>query len=317
MTHVVPVPAMRAADSALDGLEAPEPKVPERGGKALLGWIEEPIVRPLYHAGSVTSPKTVEEFIEAARAARGARPNPTGVLSPPPAVEPLSMSLEHRVTALRSTEQFRTSYEPFGAVFVKVPLAELVTPQWWVDMEYVNALAVSVPDEDDPDGLFSFSFAVGSLGMPMLLGLNGAAFASAKGDIGVPGPLHISRYSPEKVTFEFDVTPRPNWVWLVASQDMRRLLILNGVHHLLALLRAGHEHAICLLRGAQNLGDQTLGLNFQDPGFLKPGDLTSERPPLLQDYLNDQHAVDVGLHLRQNFLRMALQSEHGVIPRVG
>jgi hypothetical protein len=319
MTHVVPVPAMRSPNSLpLGGLGTPIPGVPERTGKALLGWVEEPMVRPLFHASSVTSPRSMDEFIEAARTARSARPRTPGALPAAQAVEPLPASLEPQVNALRATEQFRTNYQPFGAVFAKVPLAELVTPQWWVDTEYVETLAGSAPQEDDLDGLFSFSFAVGRLDMPMLLGSNGAAFASPKGDFGGPSPLRIAHYSPEKVTFEFDVAPRPNWVWLAASQDMRRFLILNGVHHLLALLKAGRQHAVCLLRPAPSLSDQTLGFNnFQDPGIFKPSELTSDRPPFLRDYIDGQQAINVGIHLRQSFLRMALQAEMGVIPRVG
>src|SRR6266851_4647667 len=310
MTHAVSVPTMQSPDGIPYGeVGRSRLGVPERLGKALLGWVREPDVRPLFHVSSVTSPPNVDDFVEACRTRRGARPQTTGVLPPPPAVEILPASLEAQAAALRATEQFRTAYEPFGAAFVRVPLAELVTPQWWIDTEYVEALADAAPAEDDLDGMFSFSFASGSLAMPMHLGINGAAFASAKGDLGGPSPLRVARYSPKKVTFEFDVTPRPNWVWLAASQDMNRLLILNGVHHLLALLKAGREHALCLLRPAQSVGDQTIGFSFQDPALFKPSELTAERPPLLRDYLDDQHAADVGIHLRQNFLRLALQAE--------
>jgi hypothetical protein len=98
---------------------------------------------------------------------------------------------------------------------------------------------------------------------------------------------------------------------------MNRLLILNGVHHLLALLKAGRQHALCLLRPAREVGElQAMGWNFQDPGLFKPSELTAERPPLLRDYLDDQHAADIGIHLRQNFLRLILQTDPGVIPRV-
>jgi hypothetical protein len=318
MTHTVTVPGMRPSDgSQLGEVKAPAPSVPERTGKALLGSIQEPDVRPLFIVASVTSPPNVEDFIGTCRAARGARPQPTGTPPPPPAIEPLPAALEPRANALRTSEQFRIAYEPFGAQFVRVPLAELVTPQWWVDADYVEALAQAAPAEDDLEGMFSFSFAMGSLAMPMHLGTNGAAFASRRNDIGLPSPLRIARYSPEKVTFEFDVPPRPNWVWLAACQDMNRLLILNGVHHLLALLKAGRQHALCLIRSSHSVAaDQSLGLSAQDPGIFKPSELTSGRPPLLRDYLDDQLAANVGIHLRQCFLRLVLHAEPGMIPRV-
>jgi hypothetical protein len=318
MTHVLSVPAAQAADEVPGGeIEASTPGVPERQGKALLGWIQEPDVRPLFHTSSVTSPLNVEDFVNECRTRRSMRPQAPGALSSSPTVATLPASLEHQASALRSTDQFRTAYEPFGAVFAVVPLAQLVTPQWWIDSEYVETLATTAPAEDDLDGMFSFSFATGRLARPMQLGLYGAAFASARSDIGGLTPLRLARYTPEKVTFEFDVIPRPNWVWLAVSQDTNRLLILNGVHHLLALMKAGRQHAICLIRPAQSLTDlQALGWNPQSPDLFKPSELTAPRPPLLRDYLDEQHAVDVGIHLRQSYLRFAVQSDPGVIPRV-
>jgi len=209
------------------------------------------------------------------------------------------------------------AYEPFGAMFAMVPLAELVTPQWWVDAEYVETLAASAPAEDDLDGMFDFAFSTGRLTRPMNLGLNGAAFASAQGDSGNLGPLRVARYSPERVTFEFDVTPRPNWVWLATTRDMNRLFILNGVHHLLALMKAGRQRAYCLLRPANTLDELTAnGWNPQAPELFKPDELKGARPPLLRDYLDREHAADVAIHLRQSYLRLVVQADPGIIPRV-
>jgi hypothetical protein len=318
MTHTVAVPEMRAPEGTpLDAQGTSAFGAPERKGRALLGAVQEPNVRPLFYLTSVTSPPNVEDFVEASRLARGRRPQPAGAVPAPATIEALPASLESRAAALRATEQFRTAYEPFGAVFASVPLAELVTPQWWIDTEYVDSLAHTAPEENDLDGMFAFSFATGCLGMPMHLGLNGAGFASAKNDIGVPSPLRLARYSPEKVTFEFDVPPRPNWVWVAQCADMNRLLILNGVHHLLALLKAGRQRALCLLRPALSAADPAIGFNFQDPAIFKPSELMAERPPLLRDYLDNQQATDIGIHLRQNFLRVALQAEAGVIPCIG
>jgi hypothetical protein len=165
--------------------------------------------------------------------------------------------------------------------------------------------------------MFDFAFSMGRLTRPMNLGLNGAAFASARGDSGNLGPLRVARYSPERVTFEFDVTPRPNWVWLATTRDMNRLFILNGVHHLLALMKAGRQHAYCLLRSANTLDELTAnGWNPQAPELFKPDELKGARPPLLRDYLDREHAADVAIHLRQSYLRLAVQADPGIIPRV-
>jgi hypothetical protein len=316
MTEVLPVPAASAA-AALGS--QPESSVipPQRQGKALLGWLSEPLVRPIFHISTVTSPLDVELFVAEARSRRQARTRIPLTPPAPAAVSELPAALAPRIDQLRATDQFKMAYEPFGAMFAMVPLAELVTPQWWADAEYVEALAASAPAEDDLDGMFDFSFSMGQLARPMNLGLNGAAFASARGDSGSVGPLRVARYSQEKVTFEFDVTPRPNWIWLAASQDMSRLFILNGVHHLLALMKAGRRHAYCLLRPAHSLDDlRANGWDSQNPELFKPDELKAARPPLLRDYLDEEHAADVGIHLRQNYLRLAVQADPGIIPRV-
>jgi len=49
--------------------------------------------------------------------------------------------------------------------------------------------------------------------------------------------------------------------------------------------------------------------------MFKPNELTSDRPPLLRDYLDDDHAADVGIHLREYYLRLGIQMDPGVIPR--
>ena len=281
----------------------------QRQGKALLGWLSEPVVRPIFHIWTVTSPLDVESFVAEASSRRQVRTRIPLTPPAPGAVSELPAALAARVDHLRATDQFKMAYEPFGAMFAMVPLAELVTPQWWADIEYVEALAASAPAEDDLDGMFDFSFSMGRLARPMNLGLNGAAFASARGDSGNVGALRVARYSPEKVTFEFDVTPRPNWIWLAASQDMNRLFILNGVHHLLALMKAGRRHAYCLLRPAHSLDDlRANGWDPQNLEMFKPDELKSARPPLLRDYLDEEHAADVGIHVRQSYLRLAVQA---------
>jgi hypothetical protein len=318
MTDVLPVPATGPPEETPAtgiGSSLSPVGIPQRCGKALLGWVHEPNVRPLFHVACVTSPLQIDDFVAEYRRRRALQPETSTAPDIASTVAMLPAALEAQATELRATDQFRTAYEPFGATFAVVSIANLITPQWWIDSEYVETLAASAPEEDDLDGMFKFSFAMGRLARPMQLGMNGAAFASTRSDIGGITPLRVARYSPEKVTFEFDVVPRPNWVWLAAWQG--RLLITNGVHHLLALMKAGREHAICLIRPAESFADlQALGWNMPDPGLFRPNELMAPRPPLLRDYLDEQHAADVAIHLRECYLRLAIQVEPGVIPRV-
>jgi hypothetical protein len=222
-----------------------------------------------------------------------------------------------KAVSLQTTEQFQTQYQPFGATLAMVNLADLITPQWWVDSAYVEALAADAPSDDDPEGLFQFSFASGQLAQPMLMGVNGVAFASGRKDLGGPTPLRVVQYSPEKVTFQFDVIPRPNWILVATPTDLNRPLILNGVHHLLALLRAGHNQALCLSCQLGSITEtyQLTGINLQDPGVFKPDMLTSSRPPLLRDYLDNTITTTLNVRAVDQYLRLILQPDMGVIPR--
>jgi hypothetical protein len=116
------------------------------------------------------------------------------------------------------------------------------------------------------------------------------------------------------VTFEFDALPRPNWVWLNVIPQTGQILILNGVHHLLALLRAGRDRAYCLLR--ESPVDQLFNYG-QEPGIFKPQHLTGSRPPLLRDYSDDSIADEVKLRAVDQFMRFGVQSppEIGCVPQ--
>jgi len=258
----------------------------------------------------------VEEFAAAWKIARDSKPASMAAPAAEQHISQLPPALADQAAVLSETEQFRTQYQPFNAAFVKVRLSELITPQWWIDTEYTEELVASVPAEDDIEGLFSFSFTEGQLAPPMLMGTNAAAFSSSRRDLGGLSPLRVARHSPAKVTIEFDVTPRPNWVWLAAVQGLPRPLILNGVHHLLALLKAGRQEAFGLLRPAQSLQElQLMGMNFQDPSLFNQDQLTGSSPPLLQHYLKDAIAQSVNLRAVDQYMRVIVQPDIGFIPR--
>jgi hypothetical protein len=297
------------------GTNPDNPSVPERKGQALLGWIAEPDVRSLYYAAPLTSPATIDEFIAAWMTRRGTRPSAPAVV-PGTQVSPLPDALSGPADTLVTTDQFRTHYLPFGAQFAVVRLSELITPQWWADFQYIEELTARVPAVDDLEGLFSFSFTEAELAPPALIGGNAAAFSSARRDLAGISTLRVARRSPTKVTLEFDVTPRPNWVWIAAIAGMPRPLILNGVHHLLALYRAGRQEAYALVRPVQSLQELSAMLNnFQDPGMFKPDQLLAPSPPLLRHYLDAAIAYPVNQRAMDQYLRTVVQADGGFIPR--
>jgi hypothetical protein len=118
-----------------------------------------------------------------------------------------------------------------------------------------------------------------------------------------------------KVTFAFDITARPNYILvglMTVAPGVQRLLVLNGVHHVLALLQADREAAYAVI---QPLVPGELPLNLGDLLTLKPNRLALPRPALVRDFLDDQLAQEVERRAVDQFAQVGIQINHGIIPR--
>jgi len=286
--------------------------LPERIGSALLHWINPVDVRPLYYGASVTTPPNVDAFSALAQTAR-AKAVQAVAIAGAGGTQQLPSQLSQREQQVRETERFRTDYEPLGAMFMSVPIADLIAPQWWVDTGYVEQLLAVVPPVGDEEGLFDFCFAEGKLESPMMLGSNAAVIVSGRKSLGTLSPLRLKSADASKATFEFDARPRPNYLWLNVIPATQQIAVLNGVHHLLALLAAGRPRAYCLIRG----GPVEQVFNFAaDPGIFKAEHFTANRPPLLRDYLDPAISDDVGIRAADQFMRFAVVGpEIGIVPQ--
>jgi len=268
-----------------------------------------PDVRALYHHSPVDTPPDVEAFVGLWRMAQQQKFPPSGLaqVSFPPS------GLADRIARLQETEVFKTQYEPFGGKVVSFDLRELITPQWWVDLDYVQELSASLNMYKGDKGLYDFCFPTSCLERPFVAG-NGVVLSSGRRDLGRVTPLRLEHFSPEKATISFDVFPRPNFVFVARLQETQKILILNGVHHLLALLSSGSDRAIGVLRDASVAET----FNFaQDPSIFKPNRLMSPRPPLLRDYLDHAVVTKVDFRPMNQFMRFGLSNpELSYVPRL-
>ncbi len=278
-------------------------------------WLNGPHVRQYYHLTGVTTPGTEEEFVHLWEQAQTSVPGP--VPTQLPLIEPLPDDLQAQAQALQQTRQFKEFYKLTGVNgIVAVELGGfLLTPQVWVDDDYVDELSLQLPAENDPAGLFDFCFAQCSLGHPALFGGEGV-LTSRRRDIGGVSPLRLAKHMPDRVTVEFDLVRRPNWPSIAVIQEAslpaQRILIRNGVHHLLALLRAGRPRAFCFVQ-AGGLGD--VGLNFEEIPLFKPNRILAPRPPLLRDYLDTACARAVRMRDMDQVFRFGVNCNFGVSPR--
>jgi hypothetical protein len=228
-------------------------------------------------------------------------------------VQPIPAALAAREQEIRASEQFRTSYEPLGATFASVPIRDLIAPQWWADTPYIAEFQAALPAEGDEGALFDFCFAEGKLEPPMMLGSNAAVIVSGRKSLGALSPLRLKSASQSKATFEFDASPRPNYLWLNVVPATQQIVVLNGVHHQLALLSAGRQRAYCLIRQ----GPLEQVFNFAgDVGIFKAEHLTANRPPLLRDYLDIAITDPVGVRAADQFMRFGVAGpDIGIVPQ--
>jgi hypothetical protein len=115
-------------------------------------------------------------------------------------------------------------------------------------------------------------------------------------------------------TFEFDARPRPNYLWLNVIPATQQIAVLNGVHHLTALLNAGRDRAYCLIR--QGPLEQVFDFGPNNPGIFKAEQFTADRPPLVRDYLDNAVADTAGVRASDQFMRFAVAGpEIGTVPQ--
>jgi hypothetical protein len=284
----------------------------ERRGKALLGWVNAPDVRNVFYTAAVTTPRDVDAFVAMWEAAQAVAPRVVLSAPSPSVITSLPVAAAARAQSLLQTDQFRTQYQPFGVTGIgSVELADLIAPQMWVDEEFVDELVDQVPADDDDDALFDFCFPNGQLEPPMPLGTNGASFTSQRRHIGGLTPMRVASYSADKVTFEVDVIPRPNWL-SVGIIESGRIVVRNGVHHTLALLKAGRQRGFFLLQSGPIAGQ---GFDFQNPGIFKPNQFLAPRPPLVRDYLDDALAAPVATRTMDQYFKFVILPDGGLMPR--
>jgi len=275
-------------------------------------------LRQAFVSSATTDPPDYERFKAMWRAAqaRAGRLAPIGAFNPAD-VHQLPTSLTSKIDAIKNSELFRLHYDHFTppAQFASVTLSDLVAPQWWADADRVTELAAQVPSQGDDDALFDFCFPTGRLERPAVIGSLGNVieFIGRRRDIGITSPLRIEDYQPDKIRFGFDIASRPNYMF-IALLGMQRLILLNGVHHACALIRAGHSRAFCLLKGVLDFSE--LELPFNDPGIFKQGRLGAPRPPLISDYFAPAIGDDVSVQALNQRVRVLLNYELSAVPEI-
>lgn len=268
-----------------------------RAAHVLLAWVPEVAVEAV-HTG-VIEPESRLEFRQLARSARK-KPLQLAPLASPAEMGDPDPSVADLVSGLTGRPMFEECYAGFGARVAKIPLAGLVTPQWSADMDFVGELRGRLPSASDERALFEYCFAEDELGEASVIHGGQAWIGVVNVPRGQPpriGKL-VAQHSLDRrsVTFSISLDARPHLVHVVGLQTViqqglsqslsQRILVLDGVHRLLALLADGREHAYALVLDELPASQIAAYMGGGGPGVLLDAATSAPRPPRLDDYLD-------------------------------
>jgi hypothetical protein len=182
---------------------------------------------------------------------------------------------------------FVAEYAPYGDYRVcLVPAHLLITPQWYINLDFVENLRRRAPQVGDLHGAIRFAFTEGVELDDFWL--SNSALAISTSSVGQPRVHHVAgrRISPHEVEVVVRVKSRPNY--LEVAKIGSRFIMVNGIHRAAALMQAGFDRVPCLLSQYETLAEVippgSLGMIPQERL------LGDDRPPYVADYFDPQAA---------------------------
>jgi len=215
------------------------------------------------------------------------------------------------VEAIKNRRTFRSSYERIADYhFGMAPVAGLLSPQWLADLDYVDELAARVPQGMSPADMLHFTMPEGTITEPMIRG-NQVLFTSPRPDLNAMPVPDVREVGDGEVEIVVRASSRPNYVQVADLEG--KLVLVNGVHKVLALYSRGYSHVPCVWRRVHDLSET--GLNqqtslFADQTFKGP------RPAMVLDFLNDRVAVLLSMRSTYNVLRVSIGMDSFQVPAV-
>ncbi len=284
----------------------------------LIGYLPELQFYQLLHIDTIVETRPIEELHTLWKAATDYCARLTTSPSSTFSITPLPKTLESFERELRQRPTYARYYASYR--FCLVPVQELITPQWHVNLEYVEALKQRAPQPDDirealdfvcdEGGIALADPCVSNVGGVLSLAFQVPNYRELAAILSPLRPLEVRRLDPWKfaLTVNAEVQLKPNYLHL--AKIGTRLLILNGVHRSLALMLVGWKTIPCLVRDVPHTTRSLVEIGFPPNAGLLPDELLlrAVRPAYLTDYLDPLAA----LHFQQKDLDLLWQ----VIPQL-
>ena len=208
-----------------------------------------------------------------------------------------------------------------------VELEKLVVFQRTVNLSYVAELQQALGQDPDEEAVFHFVLPTDGRYDPVVnaapigpgpMGPLAFAMVSPSQDLRV---LKTAMLDPAQVE-GFNINGRATQIialavgygtnYLSAMRVGTRLILNNGTHRAYALLAAGHTHAAMLIQDIPP-GEEKDHLPAPVQAELDAY-LSSPRPPLLRDYLDEALHVVVHVPRTARSIRVVLNYEEGTAP---
>ena len=227
------------------------------------------------------------------------------------ALAPLPEGARGVAEVIKRRRTYRVHYENVADYhFGLVPAAALLAPQWFADLDYVDELAKKLRPEMSVGDLLDFTMPEGFITEPIING-NEVIFSSARADLSASPIPEVRSTGAGEFEIVVHASCRPNYVQAALLDG--RLLLLNGVHKVLALLRRGYSTVPCLWKQVHSL--EHAGLNVQTSLFADQT-FKGERPALVIDFLNPAVAVSLTKRTTYQVMRVQVGLNVSIVPSI-
>jgi hypothetical protein len=258
-----------------------------RKAKLLLGFLAKGEVDAIFKQNPFEVPQSNNNPIQLWRQSSDAVARLP--FTPPVAgVEVLDSGAWPIVEEIKARSTYKKYYESIADYqFAMVPISSLLAPQWLADMDYIDELSCRISSDASLDEQIRFAMAEGVVAEPIVAGPQ-VIFTSRGRDLHAEQIPSVRQVGDSEYEIVVRAGSRPNYIQAAAIGN--RLLLINGVHKVCALLLKGYTHVPCVLRCISRIEES--GLNLQTSLF-RPELLGGARPAQVVDFLNEDVAVSV------------------------
>jgi len=217
-------------------------------------------------------------------------------------VESLPDSLVEVCEKIRARPTYKKYYVVVDDYsFALVPIESLLTPQWFVDADYVDEIMSVLRKDMNLEEQLLFAMSEGKLTEPIITG-NQVSFLSPRLDLYADQIPMVREIGQGEFEIFVRAASRPNYIQVAKIGE--RLLLTNGVHKVSALYRMGFREVPCVFRTVHSL--EAAGLNpksstlFSDPIF------NSDKPAQVKHFWDLELATPLNMRSTYQVLQVSV-----------